>query len=144
MSDRETLEKSAPDLGVRGLSRQEGDILRDAIRGVLEENKRLRAKIDYTSTSRELAAEHALMKVKFDLRQCKEENVRLRRDLGIAHAAQSASAEGWHHETAKIEAALALHGDDGYGRCSHCNGEISTTCVILHPCPTVKALRGEK
>jgi len=94
-----------------------------AIQGELEENKQLRAE-------RDGARER--------VRELEEEIERLRDPCAAAgrHVCGPGDAE------ARIDAALALHfqryphGRDNPGFCAD--------CIAPYPCPTVKALKGEK
>lgn len=90
MADRETLERIGPDLPNRGISRQEGEAVWNAIRSLLE---RLDAAEQEVKRLRKVRGVHALT--------LEKENERLRVELGNVR-------KFWDHATARIEAALAL------------------------------------
>ena len=129
--DRETLEKyirmhEAHKVGLEYV---------EAIRSLLEENERMKAYLSQWSAGR--TGERTMTAL--DLL---EENERLRDDL----KSTSESLETWQTEASalhgRIEAALALHKPKGLKIVP--GPQYCAVCGTAHPCPTIKALKGEE
>ena len=107
MDAKETLERLADWWELPGGDEESQRLRAAAIRGVLEENERLKADADRVAAA------------------CNVEMADLR--------------TRWNAAEARIDAALALHYEvDEFGE------KLCKWCGVALPCPTVKALKGER
>ena len=128
MSDRETLERVV-ELGDRGSNVLTYEVLAAIYHmlndhdSVLEDNTRLRA-IKRSDTEM--------------IEEC-------RKELAVLANNRDGLEHDWSERGARIDAALALHKhyEHGEGYSSQNSHECSE-CEVEWPCPTVKALNGEK